>query len=186
MSLYTPLSFWLTGRQHIILSCGVTQPLWFHHIISGSRMCQQSLAGALSQHPAWRSMAVMGFTDNVNAVQEALWTAASLLPPLPLPTKKKWPWIRNGNLVRWANTFSVKHCVYIWALPIYCLRATVISSIEAKIIDSGFDFLSSNMIMVLLSGCLQMLIYCRLLRLEFNQRRAIDKPIGLSWDLFAL
>lgn len=32
--------------------------------------------------------------------------------------------------------------------------------------------------MVLLSGCLQMLIYCRLLRLEFNQRRAIDKPIG--------
>lgn len=92
--------------------------LWFHHIISGSRMCQQSLAGASSQHPACRSMAVMGFTDNVNAVQEALWTAAPLLPPLPLPTMKKWPWIRNGNLVCWANTFSVKHCVYIWALPI--------------------------------------------------------------------
>lgn len=34
--------------------------------------------------------------------------------------------------------------------------------------------------MVLLSGCLQMLICCRLLRLEFNQRGTIDKAIALA------
>lgn len=40
-------------------------------------------------------------------------------------------------------------------VPICSLTATLSASIEAKIIDYEFDFLSPNMITLLLSGCLQ-------------------------------
>ncbi len=43
----------------------------------------------LPQHPAYCFVTMMGFTDNVNVVQEPLFTPVSCLLPPPVPTNEK-------------------------------------------------------------------------------------------------
>ena len=160
--------------------CGNTTFVISSHHFWHRNMPTESLAGDLPQHPAYCSVTTMGFTDNVNVVQEPLCTPPSCLPPPPVPTEEKMAAYQKMETCYAEPIHSVWNIVLTFKrCQIYCLRATIISSIEAKIIDWGLDFLWTNMIMVLLSVCLRMLICSRLLRLEFNQGGTPDRAFVL-------
>lgn len=116
----------------------------------------------------------MGFTDNVNVVQEPLCTPAACQPPPPgnkRPRSRKWKrdapsqhsqgetlclHLNGANLLLKSN-----HYQFHWGQDNW---------LRIRFSHAKHDYV--------VAGCRHMLICCRLFRLEFNQRGTINEALS--------